>query len=264
MKFLSFSLAAAGIAFILITAAFINKKIATQTTSQQPISRNGFAVLELFTSEGCSSCPPADAVLARVQQKAGNKPVYVLAYHVDYWNRLGWKDQFSDAQFSKRQYQYSRQFTGQVYTPQVIINGKSECVGSDESAINSSVADALNMPSSNSLKLQGQLNAGGIALNYQLAGNTDNSQLLIAIVQKHAVSQVKAGENEGRTLAHAQIVRQLCTADLSSAGQGIEHLHLPNAFNTKDWEVIGFVQNKETGVITAAARAVVSAGPSAL
>jgi len=264
MKLLQITLTVAGITLILITAAFINKSTSSKTLIQRTNSGNGFAVVELFTSEGCSSCPPADAVLARIQQEAGNKPVYVLAYHVDYWNRLGWKDQFSNPQYSKRQYQYSRQFTGQVYTPQVIINGKSEFVGSDESAINSAVTDALNTPVSVSLKLQGRLRAGGIDLDYQLTGNTVNSQLLIALVQKHAVSNVKAGENEGRTLSHAQIVRQLYATDLPPANQGTEYVHLPNGFNIKDWEVIGIVQNMNTGVITAAARALLSAGPSAL
>jgi hypothetical protein len=264
MKPLQITLTATGIALVIFTAAFINKSASSRTTIQPTNSGNGFAVVELFTSEGCSSCPPADAVLARIQQEAGNKPVYILAYHVDYWNRLGWKDQFSNPQYSKRQYQYSRQFTGQVYTPQVIINGGSECVGSDESAINSIIADALNTPVCVSIKLQGRINAGGIDLDYQLTGNTGNGQLLIALVQKHAVSNVKAGENEGRTLSHAEIVRQLYARDLPAANQGTEHVHLPTGFNTKDWEIIGIIQNTNTGVITAATRALLNAGPSAL
>jgi hypothetical protein len=263
MKPLKIATILTGIALTFISAAFINKSTASKAFIKHTGNRNGFAVLELFTSEGCSSCPPADDVLARVQQEAGDKPVYVLAFHVDYWNRLGWKDQFSDPEYSKRQYQYNRWFTGQVYTPQVIVNGKSECVGSDEPAVNSAIANALNAPASTSLSLQGQQHSGSVDLNYQVTGNAGNDQLFIAIVQKHAVSSIRAGENEGRTLSHAQIVRQLYTIDLTAA-KGTEHFHLPENFNAKDWEIIGLVQNPETGVIAIAARATLNIGTATL
>lgn len=262
MKSIKMSAIGALIVVVLVTVVFINKSAASKVNRN--VAGDGFAVLELFTSEGCSSCPPADALLARIQKEAGNKPIYVLAYHVDYWDRLGWKDVFSSSVFTKRQYQYSRQFTGQVYTPQVIVNGKTEFIGSDESAANSAIKDALKGPGQGSLVLKGQLQPGKVKIDYQIAGNTSNSQLLIAVVQKHAVSKVERGENEGRTLSHAQIVRNLYTFDLKSGKNGTEQVDLPNNFNAQDWEIVGFLQDPETGVINAATRTSLSAVTAAL
>ncbi|MEO6849831.1 MAG: DUF1223 domain-containing protein, partial [Mucilaginibacter sp.] len=126
----------------ITTQAFIgikNKKIVkTEVTSK------GFAVVELFTSEGCSSCPPADAVVAKVQKESANKPVYILAYHVDYWNRLGWKDVFSSPEYSARQNQYAHWLKlSSVYTPQVVVNGRTEFVGSEEGALRGAISTNL-------------------------------------------------------------------------------------------------------------------------
>src|ERR1700712_5296387 len=111
----------------LVTIAltsFINKKHTTTTSGDK-----GFAVIELFTSEGCSSCPPADAVIAKVEKESADKPIYILAFHVDYWNRLGWKDVFSSAAYSARQNQYAQWLNlSSVYTPQVVVNGRTEFV----------------------------------------------------------------------------------------------------------------------------------------
>ncbi|MBD1363222.1 DUF1223 domain-containing protein [Mucilaginibacter sp. ZT4R22] len=249
---------------MLSAAAFVDKKAPVKNKKDLPATGSGFAVLELFTSEGCSSCPPADEVLARVQKEAGDKPVYVLAYHVDYWNRLGWKDVFSKPEYSKRQYQYSRQFAGQVYTPQVIFNGRAEFVGSDEPAINAAIKEALNTPAPASLNLQGKQSSAKLDLDYQVTGDAANSQLMIAVVQKHALSVVKKGENAGRTLSHAQIVHELYAIDLPAGKKGTKQIDLPVGFNSKDWEIIGLIQNSETGLITAAGRASLSAAAPTL
>jgi hypothetical protein len=257
MKPVKISAIVAATALIVSLAAFINRSAASKPNNSRTVSGDGFAVLELFTSEGCSSCPPADELLARIQQEAGNKPVYILSYHVDYWNRLGWKDVFSQPQFSKRQYQYGQQLAAQVYTPQLIINGKAEFVGSDESAIAPVIKDALSSKATNILNLQATQQGTKININYQADGNTDNSKLLLALVQKHAVSKVEKGENEGRTLHHAQIVRNLYTFNLTPAKKGTEQINLSSAFNSKDWEIIGLVQNVQTGEIKGAARAAI-------
>src|ERR1700730_14813133 len=104
----------------------------------------GFAVVELFTSEGCSSCPPADELVARIQKENNDQPVYILAFHVDYWNNLGWKDSFSSSAFSKRQNQYADWLNlRSVYTPQVILNGRKEFVGSDEGLLRNAIKAGL-------------------------------------------------------------------------------------------------------------------------
>ncbi|XZF15621.1 DUF1223 domain-containing protein [Chitinophagaceae bacterium MMS25-I14] len=244
-----------GALVLTLSAAFLIPKSDTaQTRSDHIAAGNGFAVLELFTSEGCSSCPPADAFLASVQQATAGKPVYALAYHVDYWNRLGWKDIFSDAQYSERQYRYGRQFAGEVYTPQVIINGHTQYVGSDKTAINDGVKKALSEPAAAALTVEVQRKGGNADINYAVAGSTKYDQLVIAVIQKHAVSKVMRGENEGRTLSHVQIVRKLYVSDLKDS-KGTDHISLPGSFNPQDWEIIGMVQNQQTGLISAATRA---------
>lgn len=253
MKSVKMPVIGAAIILTLFTAVFAG----SNSTSKKPVfsaTGNGFAVLELFTSEGCSSCPPADALLARIQKEAGNKPIYILAYHVDYWNRLGWKDVFSSADYSKRQYQYSQQLNSQVYTPQLVINGTTSCIGSDESAVSNAIADVLSSTADLTLNMKGQLQSGKINLTYEITGDAGKSQLLIAEVQKNAVSKIERGENEGRTLSHVQIVRSIHVAALKPGRQGTAQISLPHDFNTQEWELIGIIQNPQTGAIKAATR----------
>src|ERR1700685_382630 len=117
--------------------------------------KDGFVLIELFTSEGCSSCPPADALVARIQEENNNKPVYILSFHVDYWNHLGWKDPFSSAAFSDRQKNYANRLNLQsVYTPQVVVNGQTEFVGSDEDRMKNAIENSLQKKSAVLLSLQ--------------------------------------------------------------------------------------------------------------
>jgi hypothetical protein len=247
-------------AAIVLTLCFavLTSHSSASKMQNSAISGDGFAVLELFTSEGCSSCPPADELVARIQGEAGNSPVYILSYHVDYWNRLGWKDVFSKSEFSKSQYQYSRQLNAQVYTPQLIINGKAEFVGSDAPAITVAIKTALKTKSSTVLNLQASLQDKNVNISHQVKGDVGNQRLLLAVVQKHAVSKVTNGENEGRTLSHIQIVRDLYTFDLPAGPQGIHNIVVPTGFNTKDWEIIGLLQDRQTGAISSAARATIN------
>lgn len=244
------------LALLLFSAILASRSVASKSSTERTIKGDGFAVLELFTSEGCSSCPPADELLAKIQKEAGNRPVYVLTYHVDYWDRLGWKDAFSNADYSKRQYQYASKLGAQVYTPQLVVNGKTEFVGSNESAADYAINSALKGSPETSLALHGSLQAGKMALDYQVNGDGDNDELVIAVVQKNAVSKVKRGENEGRTLAHAQIVRQLWSFELEKAKRGQISISLSEGFNTAGWELIGFLQDPKTRAINAATRVV--------
>ena len=116
-------------------------------------SSTGFAVVELFTSEGCSSCPPADKVVAKLL-KEHKSNVYVLGYHVDYWDDLGWKDIFSNNIFTQRQKAYAKAFKlSSVYTPQIVVNGTEQFVGSDEGKLNNAVAKNLQQPSNMKLNM---------------------------------------------------------------------------------------------------------------
>ncbi|QTE37445.1 DUF1223 domain-containing protein [Mucilaginibacter gossypii] len=252
-----FSFCVGTVALALATAAYANRKInAPKTENATP--GKGFALVELFTSEGCSSCPPADELLARIQKDSQDKPVYILAYHVDYWNNLGWKDVFSNAMFSKRQKEYSYHLNAQVYTPQVIVNGKTEMVGSDEPALRAAISSALTTDQTAQVSLKAQQNGDKLTVNYELSDNTDNQNLLIAIVQKSAISKVAKGENEGRTLSHAQIVRDLKTIAINQAKKGKTAINIPKEFNQQGWEVVGFIQNKDNGEVLTATKAVLT------
>ena len=130
------------VTLIVLKANGSNKKTAcTNTTSKRSA---GFSVVELFTSEGCSSCPPADKVLATIKEAYANDPVFILSYHVDYWDRLGWKDVFSKPAFSARQYQYVQWLNlSSAYTPQVVVNGVKEFVGSQEYMLRNIITNDL-------------------------------------------------------------------------------------------------------------------------
>lgn len=239
----------------VLTTAFINiKHIKTFKTDN---TGKGFAVIELFTSEGCSSCPPADALVARVQKESSDKPVYILAFHVDYWNRLGWKDVFSSAEYSERQKQYAHLLNlSSVYTPQIVVNGHTEFVGSEEGNLRNAIRTYLQKPAKAEITLSDvKINCDKTSLQYHAEGATNNTSLLIALVEKTATSKVKRGENGGRTLSHVQIVRQLQSVSLKNSSSGTENIVLPHGFNPQNFEVIGFIQDTSNGEIIGATKA---------
>jgi hypothetical protein len=216
----------------------------------------GFAVIELFTSEGCSSCPAADELVARIQQESKDQPVYILAYHVDYWDRLGWKDAFSSGSYSRRQSQYASWLNlKSIYTPQVVVNGGKEFVGSDESTLRNAIkADLQGTPSARVTLSDVKANQGHVSWKYHTQGAGNNTSLLLAIVQRAASTKVQAGENSGRTLSHVQIVRNFQVLKVGSNNSGDGDISLPSGVTPQDTEIIAFLQNDENGRIVAATR----------
>lgn len=238
---------------LVSVSAFKNLETGKKTTEKVSTGpETGFAVIELFTSEGCSSCPPADALVARILKEDKDKAVYILGYHVDYWNSLGWKDEFSKAEYSERQRQYAGWLhSEQVYTPQIVVNGKHEFVGSDENSLRIAIQTSLQKPASDAIALSDvHFMPGTLSLQYQTKGSANNRALLIAFVQKNAQSIVKSGENSGHTLNHVNIVRNLSSINLHQSGN--ENIKLPAGFNVQTWEVVSFVQNTATGEIVSA------------
>ncbi len=217
----------------------------------------GFAVIELFTSEGCSSCPPADELVEKIQKESNNLPVYILSFHVDYWNRLGWKDVFSNAAYSKRQNQYAQWLNLQsVYTPQIVVNGRKEFIGSEEATLRNAIKSNLQKTPSVALSLNNlKINKDQVNLQYQIEGTVGKTSLLLALVQKSATTKVKGGENGGRTLSHVQIVRNLQTVDLNEKNIGSATVTIPSTLNNQSLEVVAFLQNNSNGEILAAAKA---------
>ncbi|WP_448698648.1 DUF1223 domain-containing protein [Mucilaginibacter sp. AW1-3] len=219
--------------------------------SNKPAFNNGFVLIELFTSEGCSSCPPADELVANIQKEDKDKPVYILAYHVDYWNHLGWKDPFSSAAYSARQRQYAQWLPAEVYTPQIVVNGKKEFVGSEEGTLRNAIQSGLQKTDNSGLTLSNtHIEHEQLNLQYQTKGG---NILMIAFVQKTATTQVKHGENGGKTLSHINIVKALNTIALHQPN-GNAAVRLPEGYSQQTWDIIAFTQNTRTGEVVSAQR----------
>src|SRR5215831_591337 len=171
-------------------------------------------LVELFTSEGCSSCPPADALLAELSARPD---VLALSFHVDYWDRLGWKDPFSSPDATRRQQGYAdRLGLATVYTPQIVVDGKWQAVGSDRAE----VEHALDLARGNREEIPVALALGHSRARISLGPGGEGvaaSVLLIGFDRRH-VSAVKRGENSGRTLAHVDVVRGI--AEVGRLGDG--------------------------------------------
>jgi hypothetical protein len=167
----------------------------------------GPIVLELFTSQGCSSCPPADRLLSELAQAGAvaERPVLPLSFHVDYWNDLGWEDPFSQPQWSARQRDYAEALRDKgVYTPQLVIGGRAHVVGSDRRALFRAVAAAA---PTRTLTVEATWASG--ELKVRAKGAATGEALWLALWQDGLASEVVRGENRGATLRHDHVVRRL-------------------------------------------------------
>ena len=171
------------------------------------VSMSSVALLELFTSEGCSSCPPADRLLSQLANFDSN--VIPLSFHVDYWNQLGWTDPFSKAQFSERQKEYGEHFhLESIYTPQLIVNGEYELVGSNRSTAEADIKKAIGEKCLVRINIDEVRKDGNkLLLNCTLEGDWKQTNVAVALVQKHAEVKIKGGENGGSKLSHVNVVR---------------------------------------------------------
>jgi hypothetical protein len=207
-------------------------------------------LVELFTSEGCSSCPPADAVLARLhrEQPVPGVQLVVLSEHVDYWNDLGWKDPFSDARFSDRQGRYG----SRIYTPQVVVDGRTDVLGSDEAGIVRAAKAAAREPHG-TVRLE--RSAGGVRISVSGLSEHRHNDVVLAVVEDGLVSRVERGENAGRTLTHAAVVRSLRQVGSVPAGASQWSIEVPVSLehSWKQPRLIAFVQD-------AASRRVLASG----
>ena len=158
----------------------------------------GPAVLELFTSQGCSSCPPADALLGHLAREPG---IIALAWHVDYWNSLGWRDPYSSALATQRQQDYAARLRDEVYTPALVVNGTRMVVGSDRSAVRAAIGAA------NSIVVPVTLHRDGANAIAEVGAAGQPVSALLASYDPERATPVGAGENTGRTLTDYRIVR---------------------------------------------------------
>jgi hypothetical protein len=244
-----------GIVFltILISAC----PMQTDTDSDQ-LSRSADAVVntrppvlvELFTSEGCSSCPPADGALTFLerQQPVAKADIITLAFHVDYWDRLGWKDRFSSPLFSQRQEEYATALKLESsYTPQMIVDGRAEFVGSNSGQASSEILKATENAKA---RVEIVSDAGHVKVAIGDVPAHADSTVFAAIAEDGISSRVERGENSGKTLEHVSVVHELKTLGSIRAGD----LKFDGALDVpanKDWKpenlkVVVFVQENES------------------
>jgi len=219
------------------------------SVKKEPHANKGFAVVELFTSEGCSSCPAADEAVIDIA-KQYKEDVIILGFHVDYWNSLGWKDVFSKSEYSDRQKQYASSFSlNSIYTPQIVVNGKVEFVGSDKTKLQQTISKELNNNVARSIELSAKETGDKKILVNVSSVNASNANINIALVQLQAQSNVAKGENEGKVLHHINIVRDLKTVDGNKKVNTIL-FSLPARLSKKDFEIVAFSQDKNNLHIT--------------
>ncbi|MEO7531530.1 MAG: DUF1223 domain-containing protein [Sediminibacterium sp.] len=239
----------AGFSALLVFSALalISSKNRFTASEQVPVvttDNKAIVVMELFTSQGCSSCPPADALLAEYS-KLHNEHIITLSFHVDYWNRLGWADPFSSSAYSTRQQWYSQHLPrGSVYTPQLIVNGRGEAVGNNRNAVNGLVQKELTGTSPESLSVDNiVIGKNAINFHYTTISSNKDEVLNVALVQKEVTTHVKAGENEGVTITNHNIVRSFTTMPITEDGTG--QVAIPASFKPDDYALVLYIQNKK-------------------
>ena len=237
---------------ILVIATCIFMLIpAHKTFAKVNSTQNGVTVMELFTSQGCSSCPSADALLGKYVQQ-NDSHVICLSFNVDYWNRLGWRDVYSDHRFSERQYGYARALHSDVYTPQLVINGAYQFVGSDQGNISRTLAKESAMVPSAEIEAQQTLQGGNsFSVDYTLSGNYDGCSLLAALVQNKTTTAIGSGENGGVLLNEYNVVRTFQTITSLSA-KGNVHLKMPAGIAAKDCSIVLYLQKVDQSTIPGA------------
>ena len=237
----------------LIVLAAVGKNSGSTVVTNSAIHTSP-VVVELFTSEGCSSCPPADALLTELDhQPIPGAEVIALGLHVDYWNQLGWVDRFSSNEFTHRQNEYGRRFgLDSVYTPQMVVDGRYEFVGNDSNRARKVIADEAQKTRSAEVELQ---QVDDHTLNVQVKNAGGSPDVLLAITENGLSTSVRAGENGGRELRHSAVVRELTRLGTAKAGQFQKRVTVPK---NDDWKrvnlrAVAFVQTAGTGEILGAA-----------
>jgi len=239
------------LSFRYIHAASIPVGPSRADTPRSPV------LVELFTSEGCSSCPPADALLERLDrsQPVSGADLIVLSEHVDYWNDIGWKDPYSSHEYSERQSAYAEQFgLRSIYTPQMVVDGHFEFVGSDERRATQAIESAtkakkvpvsISSSSSDEKTTILHIEAGPLPSSI----TAESAGIFLAIADNSDESHVSRGENAGRTLRHVGVLRNLIrigSVDRSAGFSRDMKLDL-NAKNPRNLRVAVFVQEADAG-----------------
>jgi hypothetical protein len=245
-----------GIAVIALFAFFVRIADAQTAQARTPV------LVELFTSEGCSSCPPADALAARLsaEQPVDGANIIILGEHVDYWDKDGWHDRFSSAQLTERQREYGvRLKVPDIYTPQLVIDGTRQFVGSDAPHILSAIAQDARQTTLTLTLSKPILDGDRVSASVSTPpGPHLKGDLYAALVDSSDTTQVLKGENKGRDLHHANVVRTLerigSLKDLRSGSRSFA-IKTPKDSAPANMRLIVFAQQGETGPVLGAASA---------
>ncbi len=235
-----------------------NSAAAGSSTQSQPV------LVELFTSEGCSDCPPADALLELIDAKqfVPGARVIVLSEHVTYWDRLGWRDPFSLDAVTERQQRYEEHFKlDSSYTPQMVVDGAAQFVGSDRSKLSEAVARAATIPKRQLTIADARLTDG--AASFSVHGDDSPGATLIAVLAQNATRSVVArGENAGKTLHHVAVVRAIKEfGSKSTDGRPLRLAGVPSSGADKaagPLRLVVFLADRKTGRVVGVAEQTLS------
>lgn len=216
------------------------------TTISSAQAAEPFALVELFTSEGCSSCPPADQFFIELKDKTKKEGinVFLLGFHITYWNRLGWEDPYSLSEADDRQDMYGEKLRTSLYTPQMVINGRYAFIGSNRGQALKIIQKELKEKPKCQLKLTTDPQGN---IEYSASSIPSEAELNLAFFEPMHSTEILRGENKGRKLSHVNIVRSIKTLSLKPFKGEISHEEIPSHLS-----VIGFIQDTATGEICAA------------
>ena len=232
------------------------------TSKQQPKT----VVIELFTSEGCSTCPPADMLLTALDQKQPIPGVQIIALseHVDYWNQLGWYDPFSSADFSERQRGYAHALRDKrgVFTPELIVDGHIQLVPSQPQTVVDTIAAAANAPKADvSIKIT-NLAPKSLTVSVQIekvlsVSQEDTPEVILAVTESELTSSVARGENAGRKLTHSAVVRKLIKLGQVDGNSFVQErtIELQSKWKQPNMKVVAFAQERNSRRVIGAAGA---------
>src|SRR5712664_4104636 len=252
------------VAFSILTTLSLRNTHAAGTAARPTMDDTSRApvLVELFTSEGCSSCPPADALLERLDrsQPLSGADLIVLSEHVDYWNDIGWKDPYSSHEYSERQSAYAAQFgLRSIYTPQMVVDGQFEFVGSDERRARQAIESATKVMKT-PVTVSSRLSDEKTAILHIETGplpssiTAESAGVFLAIADNSDESHVRRGENAGRTLKHVAVLRNLIRIGAvdRSAGFSRDMKVDLNSKNPSNLRVAVIVQEAEVGRVLGA------------
>lgn len=214
----------------------------------QPVAATELTVVELYTSQGCSSCPPADAFLGELAKRPD---VLALSFHVDYWDYIGWKDTFASPANTERQREYARRFgLAYVYTPQMVVHGTAQMTGSNRPAVLNGIAQAKTMPT---IDVDLSRNAGGVSVSIGAAKSAEQASVYAVLIDREHLSRIGRGENGGKEIKYSNVVRKL--ERLTSWNGKAMTVALPiDETSTQDRDACAvIVQSDQSGMILGAA-----------